>query len=98
VPTIDMSETVKYWARILGALALMKMATNLVRDAEKLISSTMKSRNPELADEMDGAPTIVEYEEEWVEPDGAEHSDNGAVHRPIPMIPTQEGETDASED
>ena len=76
---IDVSQTAQYWLRILGALALMKMATSLVKDAEKLISSTMKSRDPELADEIDNV-RIVEYEDDdedsQVVSEG-EYSENG---------------------
>lgn len=48
-----MTETMKYWVRILGAITLIKMATTLVRDAERLITANVKARNPEIIEEVE---------------------------------------------
>lgn len=37
-----------YWLRIFGAIALIKMASSLVHDAEKLITANVKGRHPEV--------------------------------------------------
>lgn len=57
---IDASATAQYWFRILGALALIKLASTLVRDAERLISSNMKARNPEIAEDLE-VPAVGVY-------------------------------------
>ena len=44
---------IQYWARILAAILMIKMATGLVRDAEKLVTANVKSRHPEMADDIE---------------------------------------------
>lgn len=65
-----MSEHMQYWLKILGALALIKMASTLVRDAEKLITANMKSRNPELAADLDVPEVGLQSDgyAEWPDP------------------------------
>lgn len=54
-----MDETfVAYWVRIFGALALIRLATGLVRDAEKLITANVKARNPEVVSVLEGEPLV----------------------------------------
>lgn len=48
-----MTDYFQYWARILGAIMLIKVASSLVKDAEKLITANVKARNPEIAEELD---------------------------------------------
>lgn len=52
---------VQYWGRILAAVLLIKMATGLVRDAEKLVTANVKARHPEVTDDIDAAISGKSY-------------------------------------
>lgn len=54
-----MNDRMEYWLKILGALALIKLASGLVKDAEKLIKTNMEARDPEIAVAAD------EHQVEW---------------------------------
>lgn len=58
-----MSGFAQYWMRILGALALIKVASSLVKDAEKLITSNVKTSHPEVAEAIDGATVDLTEDE-----------------------------------
>lgn len=55
------SSFAEYWGRILAAILLIKMATTLVRDAEKLITANVKARNPEVAAAVEADPVAERY-------------------------------------
>lgn len=50
-----MSPFVEYWARIFGALALLKVASRVMRDAEKLLVSSSLNRQAAV-EETPGTP------------------------------------------
>lgn len=81
------SSFAEYWGRILAAILLIKMATTLVRDAEKLITANVKARNPEVAAVVD-APTTEAITNvgpaEWAEPiNGEPVNGNGLSSEPV---------------
>lgn len=45
---------VQYWLRIGGAALLIKFASRLVRDAEKLITANVKAENPDIIAVVEG--------------------------------------------
>jgi hypothetical protein len=47
------NDLMAYFARIGAAILLIKFASTLVKDAERLITANVKARNPEVADEVD---------------------------------------------
>jgi len=69
------NDLMQYFARIGAAILLIKYASTLVKDAEKLLTANVKARLPEVADELDGPPygqmtdiEKVDESTEWVDP------------------------------
>lgn len=82
---------VEYWLRILGALALIKVASTLVRDAEKLITANVKARNPEIADDIDSSARSMDLAQYQDRQDGAPD----VMAEADPTVPSVDG-TDAT--
>ena len=102
-----MNDLMQYFARILGAMLLIKYASMLVKDAESLIVASAKARLPEVADELDSDEVVLT---EFDAPsDVGAHTHRSAIRRHTdesyssltgdgPNIHTTEDETDATED
>lgn len=58
---------IEYWGRILGAFLLIKVASALVRDAEKLVTANARAHNPEVAAVMDGNVEITVDEDRAID-------------------------------
>ena len=58
-----MNDLMQYFARIFGAMLLIRAAASLVKDAEKLITANVKARLPDVAEVIDGAERT-----EWPDP------------------------------
>jgi len=83
---------VQYWLRIFSAAMLIKMATDMIRQAEKLVTANVKARYPEVADVVNGAKKDLLAKDPIdlspladMKGDGGVGFDNGTYNGPVKL-------------
>lgn len=71
------AEMKDYWMRILAAFFLLKMASGLMRDAEKMMAQSLRAKDDAVTVSLNGNGTIVEAAE--TEPETEVASDDPEV-------------------